>query len=104
MSQDSQSEFNASEDENPLVSSGHSPCSIDNKLTGKSKVLNASVNDVRYFAALLRGINFANVSLSCDSHVARNLICTDVWPQRATVTLTKSGLIVNVEDARTLLG
>ncbi|KAF7353721.1 Cell cycle checkpoint protein RAD1 [Mycena venus] len=46
-------------------------------------VLKASVHDVRYFAALLRGVNFVN---------------------RATVTITKSGFVVVVEEARTLLG
>jgi len=37
---------------------------------------------VRYFAALLRGVNFAN---------------------RATVMITKAGLVISVEEARTLL-
>ncbi|KAF8061634.1 Rad1/Rec1/Rad17 [Lyophyllum atratum] len=46
-------------------------------------VLKASVHDVRYFAALLRGLNFAN---------------------RATVTATDRGLTITVEEARTLLG
>ncbi|KAF9048296.1 Rad1-domain-containing protein [Hymenopellis radicata] len=46
-------------------------------------VLKASVHDVRYFAALLRGVNFVN---------------------RATVTVTKRGFIVVAEEARTLLG
>ncbi|KAJ6546926.1 Rad1/Rec1/Rad17 [Mycena capillaripes] len=46
-------------------------------------VLKASVHDVRYFAALLRGVNFVN---------------------RATVTITKTGFVVVVEEARTLLG
>ncbi|KAJ7043037.1 Rad1/Rec1/Rad17 [Mycena alexandri] len=45
-------------------------------------VLKASVHDVRYFAALLRGVNFVN---------------------RATVTITKTGFVVVVEEARTLL-
>ncbi|KAJ7243420.1 Rad1/Rec1/Rad17 [Mycena haematopus] len=45
-------------------------------------VLKASVHDVRYFASLLRGVNFIN---------------------RATVTITKTGFIVVVEEARTLL-
>ncbi|KAF8916036.1 repair protein Rad1/Rec1/Rad17-domain-containing protein [Mucidula mucida] len=46
-------------------------------------VLKASVHDVRYFAALLRGVNFVN---------------------RATVTVTKRGFILVAEEARTLLG
>ncbi|KAJ6620299.1 Rad1/Rec1/Rad17 [Mycena sp. CBHHK59/15] len=46
-------------------------------------VLRASVHDVRHFAALLRGVNFVN---------------------RATVTITKTGFVVVVEEARTLLG
>ncbi|KAJ7778625.1 Rad1/Rec1/Rad17 [Mycena maculata] len=46
-------------------------------------VLKASVHDVRYFATLLRGVNFVN---------------------RATVTITKTGFVVVVEEARTLLG
>ncbi|KAF8638844.1 hypothetical protein AX17_001902 [Amanita inopinata Kibby_2008] len=46
-------------------------------------ILAASVYDVRYFTALLKGVNFAN---------------------RATVTITKIGLTVTVEEARTLLG
>ncbi|KAL6308005.1 Rad1/Rec1/Rad17 [Sparassis latifolia] len=48
-----------------------------------SQVLAASVRDVRYFAALLRGVNFGN---------------------RATVNISEVGLTVSVEDARTLLG
>lgn len=46
-------------------------------------LLYAEMSDVRYFAALLRGINFAG---------------------RASVAVSKSGMIVSVEDARTLLG
>ncbi|KAG5642405.1 hypothetical protein DXG03_002837 [Asterophora parasitica] len=46
-------------------------------------VLKASVHDVRYFSALLRGVNFVN---------------------RATVTVTERGLTITVEEARTLLG
>ncbi|KAG2020730.1 hypothetical protein CC2G_006038 [Coprinopsis cinerea AmutBmut pab1-1] len=46
-------------------------------------VLTTSVHDVRYFAALLRGVHFANM---------------------ATITITKRGLTVTVEEARTLLG
>ncbi|KAF8810093.1 Rad1-domain-containing protein [Phlegmacium glaucopus] len=46
-------------------------------------VLVASVHDVRYFAALLRGVNFVN---------------------RATITVTQQGMTVTVEEARTLLG
>ncbi|RDB24017.1 Cell cycle checkpoint protein RAD1 [Hypsizygus marmoreus] len=46
-------------------------------------VLKASVHDVRYFAALLRGVNFIN---------------------RATITVTERGLTITVEEARTLLG
>ncbi|EKM55985.1 uncharacterized protein PHACADRAFT_209489 [Phanerochaete carnosa HHB-10118-sp] len=46
-------------------------------------LLYATISDVRYFAALLRGVNFSG---------------------RATVTMTKAGMIVAVEDARTLLG
>ncbi|TFK27431.1 Rad1-domain-containing protein, partial [Coprinopsis marcescibilis] len=45
--------------------------------------LTASVHDVRYFAALLRGVHFSNM---------------------ATVTITQRGLTVTVEEARTLLG
>ncbi|KIP02645.1 hypothetical protein PHLGIDRAFT_78869, partial [Phlebiopsis gigantea 11061_1 CR5-6] len=48
-----------------------------------SQMLFASVHDVRYFTSLMRGINFAN---------------------RANVTLSVGGLIINVEEARTLLG
>ncbi|KDR81883.1 hypothetical protein GALMADRAFT_240154 [Galerina marginata CBS 339.88] len=47
------------------------------------QVLTASVHDVRYFAALLRGVQFVN---------------------RATVTVTETGLTITVEEARTLLG
>ncbi|GJF00585.1 Rad1-domain-containing protein [Phanerochaete sordida] len=43
----------------------------------------ASMNDVQYLAGMLRGINFA---------------------ARAGVLITKSGMVVTVEDARTLLG
>ncbi|KAL0577082.1 checkpoint clamp complex protein Rad1 [Marasmius crinis-equi] len=46
-------------------------------------VLKASVHDVRHFTSLLRGVNFTN---------------------RATVTVTDRGLLVAVEEARTLLG
>ncbi|KAH7869594.1 Rad1/Rec1/Rad17 [Lentinula edodes] len=46
-------------------------------------VLKASVHDVRYLSALLRGVNFAN---------------------RATVTVTEKGLVIVVEESRTLLG
>lgn len=46
-------------------------------------VLKASVHDVRYFAALLRGVNFVN---------------------RATITITDRGMTITVEEARTLLG
>ncbi|KAJ7221667.1 Rad1/Rec1/Rad17, partial [Mycena pura] len=46
-------------------------------------VLKASVHDLRYFATLLRGVNFVN---------------------RATVTIAKTGVVVVVEEARTLLG
>ncbi|KAI0320312.1 Rad1/Rec1/Rad17 [Amylostereum chailletii] len=45
-------------------------------------VLMASLHDVRHFASLLRGVNFAN---------------------RATVTITKSGFTATVEEARTVL-
>ncbi|THG96781.1 hypothetical protein EW026_g5123 [Hermanssonia centrifuga] len=47
-----------------------------------AQVLNASVHDVRYLTALLRGVNFSN---------------------RATISITKGGLIISVEEARTLL-
>ncbi|KAI0685681.1 Rad1-domain-containing protein [Cerioporus squamosus] len=47
------------------------------------RVLTASVADFRYFAALLRGVNFAN---------------------RASVLITPDGLTVIVEEARVLLG
>ncbi|KAF5379886.1 hypothetical protein D9757_007177 [Collybiopsis confluens] len=46
-------------------------------------ILRASVHDVRYFSALLRGVNFAN---------------------RAIITATEKGLVVVVEESRTLLG
>ncbi|KAJ4475748.1 Rad1/Rec1/Rad17 [Lentinula aciculospora] len=49
----------------------------------QAPVLKASIHDVRYFSALLRGVNFAN---------------------RATVTVTEKGLVVVVEESRTLLG
>ncbi|KAF7294675.1 hypothetical protein MIND_01004500 [Mycena indigotica] len=45
-------------------------------------VLKASVHDLRYFSTLLRGVNFVN---------------------RATVTITQTGFVVVVEEARTLL-
>ncbi|KAJ7168370.1 Rad1/Rec1/Rad17 [Mycena crocata] len=45
-------------------------------------VLKASVHDVRYLATLLRGVNFIN---------------------RATVTIAKTGFVIVVEEARTLL-
>ncbi|KAJ7460910.1 Rad1/Rec1/Rad17 [Mycena galericulata] len=45
-------------------------------------VLKASVHDIRYFVALLRGVNFVN---------------------RATVKVNQDGLVVIVEEARTLL-
>ncbi|EEB87835.1 hypothetical protein MPER_14653, partial [Moniliophthora perniciosa FA553] len=45
-------------------------------------VLKVSVHDVRHFASLLRGVNFAN---------------------RATFTVTEKGLVIIVEEARTLL-
>jgi cell cycle checkpoint protein len=64
-------------------------------------VLNASVHDVRYFTALLRGINFGNVS---STHVRTRHGWIDSRLQRATVTITKAGLIVSVEEARTVLG
>ncbi|KXN88090.1 Cell cycle checkpoint protein RAD1 [Leucoagaricus sp. SymC.cos] len=47
----------------------------------QSPVLTASVHDLRYIATILRGINFHN---------------------RATVTVTKQGLTVKVEEARTI--
>ncbi|KAK2460638.1 hypothetical protein APHAL10511_007108 [Amanita phalloides] len=46
-------------------------------------ILKASVHDVRYLTALLRGVNFSN---------------------RATVTVTGTGITITVEEARTLLG
>ncbi|TFK72220.1 Rad1-domain-containing protein [Pluteus cervinus] len=46
-------------------------------------VLKASVHDVRYFVSLLRGVNFVN---------------------RATITVTKRGMTITVEESRTLLG
>ncbi|KAH6918975.1 Rad1/Rec1/Rad17 [Coprinopsis sp. MPI-PUGE-AT-0042] len=46
-------------------------------------ILSTMVNDVRYFAAVLRGVHFSNM---------------------ATVTITKQGLTITVEEARTLLG
>ncbi|KAG6813344.1 hypothetical protein H0H92_011892 [Tricholoma furcatifolium] len=46
-------------------------------------VLRASVHDVRYFATLLRAVNFVN---------------------RATFTVTERGLTIAAEEARTLLG
>ncbi|KAF7768069.1 hypothetical protein Agabi119p4_7312 [Agaricus bisporus var. burnettii] len=49
----------------------------------RAPVLTASMHDLRYFSALLRGINFTN---------------------RATVTVTRQGLTVKVEEARTVTG
>ncbi|KAF5360515.1 hypothetical protein D9756_004883 [Leucocoprinus leucothites] len=49
--------------------------------TEQPPVLTASVHDLRYVAAILRGVNFHN---------------------RATVTVTKQGLTVKVEEARTI--
>ncbi|KAF5373053.1 hypothetical protein D9758_001521 [Tetrapyrgos nigripes] len=46
-------------------------------------ILQASVHDVRYFSTLLRGVNFAN---------------------RAVIKVTERGVVVIVEEARTLLG
>ncbi|KAF6764802.1 Rad1/Rec1/Rad17 [Ephemerocybe angulata] len=46
-------------------------------------VLTASVADVRYLASLLRGVHFSNM---------------------ASVTLSRSGLTITVEEARTLVG
>ncbi|KAF9654082.1 Rad1-domain-containing protein [Thelephora ganbajun] len=48
----------------------------------RRQVLSVSVSDVRYFAALLRGVGFVT---------------------RATVTITNDGFTVTVEEARTLL-
>ncbi|EIN08008.1 Rad1-domain-containing protein [Punctularia strigosozonata HHB-11173 SS5] len=45
-------------------------------------ILAASVHDVRYFASIMRGINFSN---------------------RATLTARETGLTIHVEEARTLL-
>ncbi|KAE9398343.1 Rad1-domain-containing protein [Gymnopus androsaceus JB14] len=50
--------------------------------------LKASVHDVRYFCALLRGVNFANVSTRFSQ----------------INSLNDRGLVVVVEEARTLLG
>jgi len=47
-------------------------------------VLSASVHDVRHFAAMLRGVQFANNN-------------------NATISLTEAGMTVAVEDSRTLL-
>ncbi|KAI0806890.1 hypothetical protein C8Q74DRAFT_20514 [Fomes fomentarius] len=47
------------------------------------RVLTASVADFRYFAALLKGVNFAN---------------------RACVSITSDGFTVSVEEARVLTG
>ncbi|KAF9553821.1 Rad1-domain-containing protein [Agrocybe pediades] len=49
----------------------------------RTPVLRASVADIRYFAALIRGVQFAN---------------------RATVIIYETGLSIIVEEARTLLG
>ncbi|KIK54531.1 hypothetical protein GYMLUDRAFT_249463 [Collybiopsis luxurians FD-317 M1] len=46
-------------------------------------VLKTSVHDLKYLSAVLRGVNFAT---------------------RATITVTKTGLVVVVEESRTLLG
>ncbi|KAG6900455.1 hypothetical protein C0993_010502 [Termitomyces sp. T159_Od127] len=68
-------------------------------LTTKFKVLKASAHDVRYFAALLRAVNFANVSSE-----ARFQVESDLVYKRATFTVTARGLTITVEEARTLLG
>ena len=62
--------------------------------------MSASVHDVRHFAALLRGVNFANVSVP----TRRKGPSLDSLLQRATVTISKAGFLINVEEARTLLG
>ncbi|GLB35461.1 putative repair protein Rad1/Rec1/Rad17 [Lyophyllum shimeji] len=51
------------------------------RISGRAST--SSVHDVRYFATLLRGVNFVN---------------------RATITVTERGLTITVEEARTLLG
>lgn len=64
-------------------------------------VLNASIRDLRYFAALIRGVNFGTVRIATIDYVQT---FSDQCLQRALITITKSGFIVNVEEARTLLG
>ena len=49
---------------------------------------------------MLRGINFATVRIQWP---AMGLDANDML-QRAGVLITKSGMVVTVEDARTLLG
>lgn len=71
-------------DNEPLVLNAELMSQSQGNEAEESKpVLTASVNDVRYIVALLRGINFSN---------------------RASVTLSADlGIIVTVEEARTLL-
>ncbi|KAK7463510.1 checkpoint clamp complex protein Rad1 [Stygiomarasmius scandens] len=50
-------------------------------------ILQATLHDLRYFTTLLRGVHFPNVGI-----------------QRAVIKVTERGLVVIVEEARTLLG
>ncbi|OBZ75672.1 Cell cycle checkpoint protein RAD1 [Grifola frondosa] len=55
--------------------------SLDDEGAAFARVMTASVHDIRYFAALLRGVNFNN---------------------RATFIIAEDGFTVTVEEARTL--
>ncbi|THH09365.1 hypothetical protein EW145_g2074 [Phellinidium pouzarii] len=59
---------------------------MSDNTTLANDVFRASVPDIRAFAGLLRGICFSNSN------------------QRATMTINKAGIVVFVEEARTLLG
>ncbi|THU96335.1 Rad1-domain-containing protein [Dendrothele bispora CBS 962.96] len=50
-------------------------------------ILQASLHDLRYFTTLLRGVHFPNIGV-----------------QRAVIKVTEKGLVVIVEEARSLLG
>ncbi|KAI5124511.1 hypothetical protein M0805_003035 [Coniferiporia weirii] len=59
---------------------------MSDDVVSASEVFRASVPDIRAFAGILRGICFSNSN------------------QRATMTLNKTGMVVFVEESRTLLG
>ncbi|KAM5542648.1 hypothetical protein V8D89_003609 [Ganoderma adspersum] len=73
-------------------------------LEEQPRVLTASVSDFRYFAALLRGVSFANVILNLLPSIYRAPLLTPGPSQRATVQINADGLTVTVEDNRVLVG